>query len=205
MLHATESGISSGRVGLWLVCAFTFTFVHLTVQLSSHFLNNHITQFHWIKRHHKLGNVSCCILLLFSSSIFTVVDFGKSRLSSHVMSGEPAPHITLKASSSGFPITSFTVDFLWILQPLAWQDQVRDGPLVFEGEGRGGGGLKMFSCQHLFYMRLLLQTIYFVFVFLQTLFFTCIQFISVFTASADNLFQMFPKPPHPPSKIRVCP
>ena len=25
MLHATETGISSGRVGLWLVCAFTFT------------------------------------------------------------------------------------------------------------------------------------------------------------------------------------
>ena len=24
MLHATETGISSGRVGLWLVCAFTY-------------------------------------------------------------------------------------------------------------------------------------------------------------------------------------
>ena len=24
LLHATETGISSGRVGLWLVCAFTY-------------------------------------------------------------------------------------------------------------------------------------------------------------------------------------
>ena len=24
MLHATETGINSGRVGLWLVCAFTY-------------------------------------------------------------------------------------------------------------------------------------------------------------------------------------
>ena len=24
MLHANESGISSGRLGLWLMCAFTF-------------------------------------------------------------------------------------------------------------------------------------------------------------------------------------
>ena len=39
-----------------------------------------------------------------------------------------------------------------------------------------------------------------VFVFLQTLFFfTCIQFISVFTASANNLFPKFP-PPLPSAK-----
>ena len=27
MLHATETGISSGRLGLWLVCAFIFNLV----------------------------------------------------------------------------------------------------------------------------------------------------------------------------------
>ena len=41
-------------------------------------------------------------------------------------------------------------------------------------------------------------------VFLQTLLFTCIHFISVFTASANNLFYDFPaalhSPPPPPSK-----
>ena len=26
MLHAKETGISSGRLGLWLVCAYTFCF-----------------------------------------------------------------------------------------------------------------------------------------------------------------------------------
>ena len=35
-------------------------------------------------------------------------------------------------------------------------------------------------------------------VFLQTLLFTCIHFISVFTASANNLFYDFPAALHPP-------
>ena len=39
-------------------------------------------------------------------------------------------------------------------------------------------------------------------VFLQTLFlFTCIQFISVFTASANNLNQNFANPPPPPDVL----
>ena len=37
-------------------------------------------------------------------------------------------------------------------------------------------------------------------VFLQTLVFSCIQFISVFTASANNLCQHFPTPPSPVKK-----
>ena len=33
-LHAKETGISSGRVGLWLVCAFTFFFYYSKVRRS---------------------------------------------------------------------------------------------------------------------------------------------------------------------------
>ena len=39
---------------------------------------------------------------------------------------------------------------------------------------------------------------------MQTFFFTCIQFISVFTASAKKLFQNFPPPP-PVKKLMVRP
>ena len=58
----------------------------------------------------------------------------------------------------------------------------------------GGGKLENFH----------MQTFFFVSVFPQKLFFTCIQFISVFTASAYKLFQKF-SPPPPIKTIMVCP
>ena len=75
---------------------------------------------------------------------------------------------------------------------------IRDGPLLFwQGGGGRGEGLgnfhreekhyfmSPFSCKHFF-------------------FFTCIQFISVFTASATNYFKIFNLPP-PVKKIMVRP
>ena len=66
-------------------------------------------------------------------------------------------------------------------------------------EGAGGG---ISTCQHVFNMRLLQQTIFFyVSVFLQTIFFNCIQFISVFIASANNFSKTdFPTSPLPLTK-----
>ena len=62
----------------------------------------------------------------------------------------------------------------------------------FFGRGGGGVGWKIFTCKHFFFMysvpaanNFFLRPGY-----LQTpFFFTCIQFLSVFTASANNLFQ----------------
>ena len=67
-------------------------------------------------------------------------------------------------------------------------------------DGLGGGG---FPHANIFFnMRLLQQTIFFcVSVFLQTIFFNCIQFISVFIASANNFSKTdFPTSPLPPTK-----
>ena len=55
--------------------------------------------------------------------------------------------------------------------------------------------MENFSHANIFYMPLVLQTNFCAFVFLQTPFFTCIQFVSVFTTSANNSFQNFPPPP----------
>ena len=66
--------------------------------------------------------------------------------------------------------------------------------------GGGGGGFENFHMETFFYMRLLLQTIFFcVSVFLQTLslFFTCIHFVSV--------FKIFQPPPAPAKKLVARP
>ena len=74
---------------------------------------------------------------------------------------------------------------------------VRDGPLFF---WRGAEGSKIFTWKH-FFLRLRLQKIGFVSLSsCKYCFFTCIQFISVFTASANNLFQNFSPPPPPRQK-----
>lgn len=77
--------------------------------------------------------------------------------------------------------------------------QLEDGLLFFTG-GRGSGGLENFSHANIFYMQLVLQTIFVPSFSCKQLFFACIQFISVFTTSANNLFQKFPNPPPPRSK-----
>ena len=53
---------------------------------------------------------------------------------------------------------------------------------------------KIFTSKHYFLYKCgsCCKQFFCVSVFLQTLFFTCIQFILVFTASANNLFQHFP-------------
>ena len=77
--------------------------------------------------------------------------------------------------------------------------------ILFLMEGVGEGW-KIFTCKHYFCIWLLQQTIFLcVSVFLQKLFFSCIQFISVFTASANNACQHFPTHPPPPSKKMVRP
>ena len=61
--------------------------------------------------------------------------------------------------------------------------------------------MENFHLQTFFYMRLLLQTIFFLRLPANT-FFTCIQFFSVITVSANNLFQNFPAP-HPPPRQKI--
>ena len=65
----------------------------------------------------------------------------------------------------------------------------------------GGGNWDIFKCKHFFKCRPCYKQFFCFSVFLQTLFFTCIQFISVFTASANNLFPNFPPPPRSVKKL----
>ena len=61
------------------------------------------------------------------------------------------------------------------------------------------GGFENFHMETFFFLRLQLQKIGFVSLSsCKYCLFTCIQFISVFTASANNLFQNFSPPPPPP-------
>ena len=68
--------------------------------------------------------------------------------------------------------------------------------------GGGGQGWKIFTCKHFFICGSRCKQFFCVCVsvFLQTLFFTCILLISVFTTSANNLFQNLPPPPPPRQK-----
>ena len=76
----------------------------------------------------------------------------------------------------------------------------------FNGWGGGGGGVWKFSHASIFFWNVApAANNFFVSVFPQKLFFTCIQFISVFTACANKLFQNFPTPPLPIKTIMVYP
>ena len=82
--------------------------------------------------------------------------------------------------------------------------QLEDGLLFFTGGGGGRGVGKFFTCKHFLYAACSANN-FCAFVFLQTTFFACIQCISVFTTSANSLFQKFPPPPPPSKKIMVRP
>ena len=55
-LHAKETGISSGRVGLWLVCAFTFFFI--TAKLDGVVLEQLIRCLHFHSINYYLAEIS---------------------------------------------------------------------------------------------------------------------------------------------------
>ena len=82
--------------------------------------------------------------------------------------------------------------FFSLLTYFPFLTDLKGGPLFFDGGW--GGGWKI-SHPNFFYMRLLLQTVFLVSPSsCKNYFFTCLQFISVFTASANNLFQNIPGP-----------
>ena len=95
--------------------------------------------------------------------------------------------------------------FCWVSK---WH-RTNNGRTIIFWTGVGGEGLENFNMQTFFFHKQLAAANNF-FVCLRlpaNTFFKCIQFISVFTASANNLFQNFPTlpPRRPRQKIMVRP
>ena len=88
--------------------------------------------------------------------------------------------------------------FCWVSK---WHRTNNVRTIIFWTGVGGGGGVENFNMQTFFFHKQLAAANNF-FVCLRlpaNTFFKCIQFISVFTASANNLFQNFPTlPPRPP-------
>ena len=97
-------------------------------------------------------------------------------------------------------VHTFTYPTVMYQNTFVYLYMLRDGPLCFDGAGEGGGILtcKNFliygSCCKQFFLCRRLP--------LNTLFFTCIKFISVFIASANDLLQNFPTPSPPPLPVK---